>query len=393
MSVGRRGPARAARPSADVSFVLFPASQQVLETMARQGLVADLIAAGAVVSESTCGACPGFGHVPATGARSLRAFNRNFPGRSGVKGDQVYLSSTQTACASALRGVITDPRTPGRGARASIFPARFSTVRRRPRRCPAADGRVRARRQGPQHPRGAFGRPPGRRDAPGRSLIKLGDKVSTDDISPVGLPGPRLPVQHAGDRRVHVPERRTPTSWPGPGRPAGASSWRPDLRPGLLARGRRDRADVPRRPRRDGEELRPHPPRQPDQLGRAARSSSPTRPTTTRSRPGDGLRISGVAAGLAAGHADRRGPDGPGRRIADALRADGARARHPAGRRRLAHTRAARPSPRPDASGASRRSSSAAGTSRALVFHHRDLPARPGRAGPHLPGRARQPRP
>ncbi|MFI5008413.1 MAG: aconitase family protein, partial [Solirubrobacterales bacterium] len=98
---------RGQRVHADVSFVLFPASQQVLETMARQGLVADLIAAGAVISESTCGACPGIGHVPATGSRSLRAFNRNFPGRSGVKGDQIYLSSTQTACASALRGVIT----------------------------------------------------------------------------------------------------------------------------------------------------------------------------------------------------------------------------------------------------------------------------------------------
>ena len=101
---------RGHRVHPEVSFVLFPASQQVLETMARQGVVADLIAAGAVISESTCGACPGIGHVPATGSRSLRAFNRNFPGRSGLKGDQVYLASTQTACVSALRGVITDPR-------------------------------------------------------------------------------------------------------------------------------------------------------------------------------------------------------------------------------------------------------------------------------------------
>src|SRR5262249_43654128 len=74
---------RGRRVHADVSFVLFPASQQVLESMARQSLVADLIAAGVVVSESTCGACPGIGHVPAAGSRSLRAFNRNFPGRSG----------------------------------------------------------------------------------------------------------------------------------------------------------------------------------------------------------------------------------------------------------------------------------------------------------------------
>ena len=144
---------RGQRVHADVSFVLFPASQQVLETMARQGLVADLIAAGAVISESTCGACPGIGHVPATGSRSLRAFNRNFPGRSGVKGDQIYLSSTQTACASALRGVITDPRSLGEAPEV-IFPARF-TASAAGLVLPAADARVRARRQGPQHPRGA----------------------------------------------------------------------------------------------------------------------------------------------------------------------------------------------------------------------------------------------
>src|SRR5204863_9204654 len=65
------------------------------------------------------------GHVSASGSKSLRAFNRNFPGRSGVKGDQVYLSSTQTACVSALRGVITDPRRLGRSPEV-VFPPRFT---------------------------------------------------------------------------------------------------------------------------------------------------------------------------------------------------------------------------------------------------------------------------
>ena len=144
---------RGQRVHADVSFVLFPASQQVLETMARQGLVADLIAAGAVISESTCGACPGIGHVPATGSRSLRAFNRNFPGRSGVKGDQIYLSSTQTACASALRGLITDPRRWARRPRSSSRPV---SPRRRPGSCRRPrTGERDADRQGAQHPRGA----------------------------------------------------------------------------------------------------------------------------------------------------------------------------------------------------------------------------------------------
>jgi aconitate hydratase len=168
---------------ADVSFVLFPASQQVLETMARQGLVADLIAAGAVISESTCGACPGIGHVPAAGSRSLRAFNRNFPGRSGVKGDEVYLSSTQTACASALRGVITDPRRLG-DPPVVVFPARFGTAT--PGLLPPPpDGRDAPIVKGSNIRDVPVGRPPGDEVA-GPVLIKLGDKVSTDDISPSG---------------------------------------------------------------------------------------------------------------------------------------------------------------------------------------------------------------
>ena len=175
---------RGRRVHADVSFVLFPASQQILETMAREGLVGDLIAAGAVVSESTCGACPGIGHVPATGSRSLRAFNRNFPGRSGVKGDQIYLSSTQTACVSALRGVITDPRRVGE-APEIVFPARFATSSAGPacRRPPTAAAASVVK--GPNIREVPVGRPPDDEIA-GPVLIKLGDKVSTDDISPSG---------------------------------------------------------------------------------------------------------------------------------------------------------------------------------------------------------------
>ena len=174
---------RGQRVHPDVSFVLFPASQQVLETMARQGLVADLIAAGAVISESTCGACPGIGHVPASGSRSLRAFNRNFPGRSGVKGDQVYLSSTQTACVSALRGVITDPRRLGEAPEV-VFPARF-TASTAGLILPAPDARDAVVVKGPNIREVPVGRPPGDEVA-GPVLIKLGDKVSTDDISPSG---------------------------------------------------------------------------------------------------------------------------------------------------------------------------------------------------------------
>src|SRR5437016_4151312 len=104
---------RGRRVHPSLSFVLFPGSHRILETMAREGLLADLLAAGVLVSEPSCGSCAGLGHVPAAGSKSLRAFNRNFSGRSGVKDDEVYLCSSLVAAASAVTGVITDPRTLG----------------------------------------------------------------------------------------------------------------------------------------------------------------------------------------------------------------------------------------------------------------------------------------
>jgi aconitate hydratase len=160
--------------------VLFPGSHRILETMAREGLLADLLAAGALVSEPSCGSCAGIGHVPASGAKSLRAFNRNFSGRSGVKGDAVYLCSSTVAAASALTGVITDPRTLGAPPPVSL-PAKFvaSTVG-----VVAPDGGGEIVR-GPNIKPVPLGEPVTERlEAP--VLLKLGDKVSTDDISPAG---------------------------------------------------------------------------------------------------------------------------------------------------------------------------------------------------------------
>src|SRR2546429_154190 len=116
---------RGRRVHPSLSFVLFPGSHRILETMAREGLLADLLAAGVLVSEPSCGSCAGLGHVPAAGTRSLRAFNRNFSGRSGVKDDAVYLCSSLVAAASAVTGVITDPRTLGAEAPVRL-PQRFA---------------------------------------------------------------------------------------------------------------------------------------------------------------------------------------------------------------------------------------------------------------------------
>ena len=98
----------------DVSLVISPGSKQVFEMLAKNGALADLIASGARILESTCGPCIGMGQAPRSGAVSLRTFNRNFEGRSGTKDAKIYLVSVQTAAASALTGHITDPRTLGK---------------------------------------------------------------------------------------------------------------------------------------------------------------------------------------------------------------------------------------------------------------------------------------
>ena len=92
-----------------VEFAIAPGSREVLNMLAQNGALVDMISAGARILESGCGPCIGQGFSPADEVVSLRTFNRNFAGRSGTKGDKVYLVSPETAVASALTGKITDP--------------------------------------------------------------------------------------------------------------------------------------------------------------------------------------------------------------------------------------------------------------------------------------------
>jgi aconitate hydratase len=96
-----------------VSLVVAPGSRQVLTMLARNGALADLIAAGARIAESACGYCIGMGQSPGTDGISVRTSNRNFPARSGTASAKVYLTSVETAAATALTGVLTDPRHAG----------------------------------------------------------------------------------------------------------------------------------------------------------------------------------------------------------------------------------------------------------------------------------------
>lgn len=97
-----------------VSFDVNPTSRSLLETLMRDGHIAQLLHAGARLHQAGCNGCIGMGQAPATGRNSLRTVPRNFPGRSGTVEDRVWLCSPETAAASALSGRITDPRTLGR---------------------------------------------------------------------------------------------------------------------------------------------------------------------------------------------------------------------------------------------------------------------------------------
>ncbi len=97
----------------NVSLAIAPGSKQVYNMLARNGALAYIIEAGARILECACGPCIGMGQSPNSKGISLRTFNRNFEGRSGTKDGQIYLVSPETAAASALTGVFTDPRTLG----------------------------------------------------------------------------------------------------------------------------------------------------------------------------------------------------------------------------------------------------------------------------------------
>jgi aconitate hydratase len=173
-----------------VEFAVAPGSREVLNMLAANGALGDIISAGARILESGCGPCIGLGFSPADEVVSLRTFNRNFAGRSGTKDDKVFLVSPETAVASALTGKITDPREMGKlfgikypkksepaefiindnmieaplsekeAAKAKVIRGTTIVVPEQPKQLPA--------------------------DLKAEVLIKCGDKITTDHIMPAG---------------------------------------------------------------------------------------------------------------------------------------------------------------------------------------------------------------
>ena len=94
----------------NVSLHVNPGSRQVLETVTKAEAIYDIVQAGARLIENACNGCIGMGSAPASNSNSIRSFNRNWPGRSGTKEDNIFLASPETCAAAALYGEIVDPR-------------------------------------------------------------------------------------------------------------------------------------------------------------------------------------------------------------------------------------------------------------------------------------------
>jgi aconitate hydratase len=169
-----------------VSFDINPTSRQILENLIADGHASALLHAGARLHQAGCNGCIGMGQAPATDKISLRTVPRNFPGRSGTREDQVYLVSPETAAASALTGVITDPRTLEMAYPEVHEPEHPQLDRDQlvpP--LPLDQARRSLLERGPNiQPLPMFDPLPDSLDLP--VLLQLGDDVSTDEILPAG---------------------------------------------------------------------------------------------------------------------------------------------------------------------------------------------------------------
>ncbi|MBR2344745.1 MAG: aconitate hydratase [Lentisphaeria bacterium] len=166
----------------DVTFGIAPGSRPVLEMLCANGMLGDLVAAGARILEVGCGPCIGQGQSPADGTVTVRTFNRNFAGRSGTKGDQSYLVSPEVALAAALTGEFTDPRDLGIAYPDVREPELYTSDDAHFQMPVPGKGIIR---------KPTIGEPPVNDALPqnvnGVVVIKVGDKITTDHIMPAGV--------------------------------------------------------------------------------------------------------------------------------------------------------------------------------------------------------------
>ena len=168
-----------------VSLCIAPGSKQVLNMLALNGALSDMINAGARILESACGPCIGMGESPNSAGVSLRTFNRNFEGRSGTKDAGIYLVSPEVAAASALTGYLTDPRELG-DAPEITMPEKF-IVNDNMIEAPASPEEA----DSVEVLRGPNIKPfpktePLPEEITAKAVLKVGDNITTDHIMPAG---------------------------------------------------------------------------------------------------------------------------------------------------------------------------------------------------------------
>ncbi len=167
-----------------VNLLINPGSRQVYGMLAREGLTADMIAAGARFLESSCGPCIGMGGAPASGQISVRSYNRNFKGRSGTKDAYVYLTNPVACAVMAVRGEITDPRDSGIDIETVSEPETF-IVNDNLIVPPAPDGSKVTVVKGPNI-KDVPVKAAMKNDIQAEVILKLGSNITTDDIMPAG---------------------------------------------------------------------------------------------------------------------------------------------------------------------------------------------------------------
>lgn len=168
-----------------VSLSIAPGSKQVLNMLAQNGALADMIDAGARILESACGPCIGMGQSPNSKGVSLRTFNRNFEGRSGTADAGIYLVSPEVAAASALTGVLTDPRTLGEMPEITMpdaFLINDNMVEMPATPDEATDVTVLRGPNIKEFPSSEALE----KDITAKALLKVGDNITTDHIMPAG---------------------------------------------------------------------------------------------------------------------------------------------------------------------------------------------------------------
>ena len=170
--------------SRGVSLLINPGSKQVYEMLSREGLMAEMIAAGARFLESACGPCIGMGGAPGTGQVSVRSYNRNFRGRSGNRDASVYLANPLSCAVFAVSGEIVDPRGAGLDIEVSGEPENY-LVNDNMFIKPGEDTRGIEIVKGPNI-KDVPVKEPLRDVIEAEVLLKLGEGITTDDIMPAG---------------------------------------------------------------------------------------------------------------------------------------------------------------------------------------------------------------